>query len=249
MPDRQRARREIRGHRQGRSGRQGERVGEGERAGSQARPERQARHPPDAIADSPYTRARACTSHFPQPIHESSLAQANAIPDRKTTRVDRLPVTMSPAGRVRTFGVLAVAVVGAAAVSAAVAGGASAAHRLNGRYTTEIASTAFRSALRGTWRMTLRGGSYTFTFTGMTAKNVIISGGYTIAKGRITFKERSAACSSMTASGGCAPIMGCRGAGTYRFRLNGPTLSFVRVRDPRCAYRNIVLSGRFRRTR
>jgi hypothetical protein len=34
-------------------------------------------------------------------------------------------------------------------------------------------------------------GMYTFTFTGMTAKNVIISGRYSIAEGRITFKEMS----------------------------------------------------------
>ena len=95
----------------------------------------------------------------------------------------------------------------------------------------------------------MRGGVYTFTFTGMTAKNVIISGPYSIAEGRITFKEMSAACSSMHASGGCRPIMGCRGAGVYHFKRNGRALSFVRVRDPHCLYRPIVLSGRFRRTR
>jgi hypothetical protein len=87
-----------------------------------------------------------------------------------------------------------------------------------------------------------------FTFTGTTAKNVIVSGRYSIADGRITFREMSAACSSMKASG-CMPVMGCRGAGIYDFNRDGPTLSFVRVRDTRCRYRPIVLSGRFRRTR
>jgi hypothetical protein len=58
----------------------------------------------------------------------------------------------------------------------------------------------------------------------------------------------SAACSSMKASG-CMPVMGCRGAGIYDFKRDGRTLSFVRVGDPHCRYRPIVLSGRFRRTR
>lgn len=156
---------------------------------------------------------------------------------------------MSPAGRVRTLGVATVAVVGVAAAGVALAAGPSATDGLSGRYTTQIASTAFRGGLRGTWSLTLRGGVYTFTFTGMTAKNVIISGPYSIAEGRITFKEMSAACSSMHASGGCRPIMGCRGAGVYHFKRNGRALSFVRVRDPHCLYRPIVLSGRFRRTR
>ena len=156
---------------------------------------------------------------------------------------------MSPAGRVRTLGVATVAVVGVAAAGVALAAGPSATDGLSGRYTTQIASTAFRGGLRGTWRLTLRGGVYTFTFTGMTAKNVIISGPYSIAEGRITFNEMSAACSSMHASGGCRPIMGCRGAGVYHFKRNGRALSFVRVRDPHCLYRPIVLSGRFRRTR
>ena len=149
----------------------------------------------------------------------------------------------------RTLGVATVAVVGVAAAGAALAAGPSATDGLSGRYTTQIASTAFRGGLRGTWRLTLRGGGYTFTFTGMTAKNVIISGPYSVAEGRITFKEMSAACSSMQASGGCRPIMGCRGAGVYHFKRNGRALSFVRVRDPHCPYRPIVLSGRFRRTR
>jgi hypothetical protein len=51
---------------------------------------------------------------------------------------------------------------------------------------------------------------YTFTFNGMTAKNVIISGRYSIADDGITFKQMSAACSSMKVSG-CTPVMGCRG--------------------------------------
>ena len=155
---------------------------------------------------------------------------------------------MSPAGRVRTLGVAAVAVVGAAAAGVALAAGTSAAEGLSGRYTTEVASTAFRGGLRGAWTLTLRGGMYTFTFTGMTAKNVIISGRYSIAEGRITFKQMSAACSSMKVSG-CMPVMGCRGVGVYHFRRTDRTLSFVRVRDPHCLYRPIVFSERFRRTR
>jgi len=155
---------------------------------------------------------------------------------------------MSPAGRVRTLGVAAVAVVGVAPAGVALAAGTSAAEGLSGRYATDVASTAARGGLRGTWRLTLRGGTYTFTFTGMTAKNVIISGRYSIAARTITFKEISAACSSMKVSG-CMPVMSCRGVGVYHFRRTGRTLSFVRVRDPHCLYRPIVLSGRFRRTR
>ena len=146
------------------------------------------------------------------------------------------------------LGVAAVAVVGAASAGIALAAGTSAAEGLSGRYTTKVASTAFRGGLTGTWRLTLRGRMYTFTFTGMTAKNVIISGRYSIARGRITFKQMSAACSSMKASG-CMPVMSCRGVGVYHLRRIGRTLSFVRVRDPHCLYRPIVLSERFRRTR
>ena len=155
---------------------------------------------------------------------------------------------MSPAGRVRTLGVAAVAVVAAAAAGVALAAGPSAAEGLSGRYTTEVSSTALRGGLSGTWRLTLRGGMYTFRFTGMTAKNVILSGRYSITGGRIMFKEMSGACSSMKV-GGCVPVMGCRGVGVYRFKRAGRALSFVRVRDPRCRYRPIVLSGQFRRTR
>lgn len=156
---------------------------------------------------------------------------------------------MSPAGRVGTLGLAAVAVIGAAAVGVALAAGPSAAEHPSGRYTAEIASRALRGALSGTWRLTLRGGVYTFKFTGKTAKNVIISGRYSIVEARITFHEMSAVCSSMKASGGCVAIMDCRGAGVYHFKRNGRTLSFVRVRDPHCVYRPIVLSGRFRRAR
>ena len=96
---------------------------------------------------------------------------------------------MSPAGRARKLAVAAVAVVGAAAAGVALAAGPSAAEALSGRYTTEIASTAFRGGLSGTWQLTLRAGEYKFTFTGTTAKNVIVSGRYSIDEGRITFRE------------------------------------------------------------
>jgi hypothetical protein len=139
-------------------------------------------------------------------------------------------------------------VVAAAAAGVALAAGPSAVEGLSGRYTTEISSTALRGGLSGTWRLSLRGGIFTFRFTGNTAKKVILSGRYSITGGRITFKETSGACSSMKA-GGCVPVMGCRGVGVYRFKRAGRALSFVRVRDPRCPYRPIVLSGQFRRTR
>jgi hypothetical protein len=128
-----------------------------------------------------------------------------------------------------------------------MADGASNAHVVSGAYRSEVSSRAFGGAVNGRWTLTLRRGTYTFRFTGHTLKNVIISGRYSLMGERITFHERNAACSSQTASGGCAAILSCRGAGVYRFKLSGRELNFAKVRDPQCASRPMLLSGRFHR--
>ena len=124
---------------------------------------------------------------------------------------------------------------------------ASDAHVVSGAYQSEVSSRAFGGAVNGTWRLTLRRGIYTFRFTGHALKNVIISGHYSLTGGRITFHEKTAACSSQMASGGCAAILDCRGGGVYRFELSGRVTDFVKVRDPQCPSRPVVLSGRFHR--
>ncbi len=57
-----------------------------------------------------------------------------------------------------------------------MAAGASNAHVVSGAYRSEVSNSAVGGALNGRWRLALRGGTYTFRFTGHTLKNVIISG-------------------------------------------------------------------------
>jgi hypothetical protein len=130
---------------------------------------------------------------------------------------------------------------------AAGAPGASSAHVVSGAYQSEVSNSAFSGAVNGRWRLTLRGGTYTFRFTGHILKKVILTGRYSLMGRRITFHEKTAACSSQRASGGCAALLRCRGAGVYRVNLSGRELNFVKVSDPQCASRRIVLSGGFHR--
>ena len=128
-----------------------------------------------------------------------------------------------------------------------MAAGASNAHVVGGAYESKVSSSAFGGAVNGSWRLTLRGGTLHVQVTGHTLKNMILAGGYSLLGRRITLHEKTAACSSQTASGGCAPLLRCRGTGVYRFKLSGRDLNFVRVSDPQCASRRIVLSGPFHR--
>ena len=123
----------------------------------------------------------------------------------------------------------------------------SAAVGLSGAYKSDVTSTALQGALRGTWSLKLHSGAFVFTFTGSMLKNVIISGPYSVADGMVTFRSSSSACSSPSPSGGCAALAHCRGPGIYRFRLMNSVVNFVKVRDPNCLSRTIVLSGRFRK--
>jgi hypothetical protein len=121
--------------------------------------------------------------------------------------------------------------------------------KLNGAYRTHIDSEFESGALNGVWRLRLGNGAYTFNYTGRTFKNVIISGVYTVSSRRITFRDRSSACSEKSSSGGCQ-IFGCRKPATYRFTLIQKRLSFARLRDQNtdCEL-PVVLAGEFHRVR
>jgi hypothetical protein len=142
---------------------------------------------------------------------------------------------------------LAIPLVLVATVGGGLCGCGSAAVNPSGTYTSDVASSALQGTLSGTWRLKLHSGVYMLTFTGSTVKNVIITGPYSVADGILTFHAKSSACSSQAPSGGCVALMDCRGPGSYRFTVGDGVLSFVKVRDPTCLSRTIVLSGRFRK--
>jgi hypothetical protein len=121
-------------------------------------------------------------------------------------------------------------------------------HTLNGVYQTRVDSEFQSGALNGVWRLRLDNGAYTFNYTGKAAKNVIISGVYTTSARRITFRDHSAACSSMPGSGGCR-FFGCRSPATYTFTLTRKRLTFARVRDPNvnCELPVVLLASGFHR--
>jgi len=119
---------------------------------------------------------------------------------------------------------------------------------LNGIYQTRVDSEFQSGALNGGWKLRLDDGAYTFNHTGRSAKNVIISGVYKVAGRRITFKDRSAACSAKPGSGGCR-YLGCAHPGTYTFTRTREGLSFAKLRDPNtdCELPVVLLSGGFHR--
>ena len=103
-------------------------------------------------------------------------------------------------------------------------------HKLNGVHGTRVDSEFHSGALNGVWRLRLDNGAYTLRHTGKTSKNVIISGVYTTSGRRITFRDRSAACSARPGSGGCR-FLRCRRPAIYRFTLTNNKLALARVRD------------------
>ena len=102
---------------------------------------------------------------------------------------------------------------------------------LNGSYQTRVDSEFQSGALNGVWRLRLKTGAYTFNHTGGSSRNVIVSGVYAVSGRRVTFRDRSTACSAKPGSGGCR-FLGCRKPATYSFNLTRNRLTFVRVRDP-----------------
>ncbi len=118
---------------------------------------------------------------------------------------------------------------------------------LNGVYQTRVDSEFHSGALNGVWRLRLDNGAYTFNYTGKSSKNVIISGVYMATGRRITFRDRSTACSAKPGSGGCR-FLGCRNPATYTFTLTRRKLTFAIVRDPNtnCELSLVLLQG-FRR--
>jgi hypothetical protein len=121
-------------------------------------------------------------------------------------------------------------------------------HTLNGVYQTRVDSEFQSGALNGVWRLRLDHGAYTFNYTGKASKNVIISGVYMTSGRRITFRDHSAACSSMPGSGGCR-FFGCPRPATYTFMLTRQKLTFARVRDPNvnCELPVVPLASGFHR--
>lgn len=145
--------------------------------------------------------------------------------------------------------VLAALTTSACATAGALAPeGRDAPHRLKGTFQTRVDSEFHSGALNGVWRLRLDNGAYTFHHTGRSSKNVIISGVYMAGGRRITFRDRSAACSAKPGSGGCR-FLGCRSPGTYKFRVRRKTLTFARVRDPNrnCELPVVLLASWFHR--
>ena len=95
----------------------------------------------------------------------------------------------------------------------------------------------------------LQNSAYTCTHTGRIAKDVVTSGSYSVAAGRITLRQLQGACSAKSASNGCR-FMGCPGpgTGTYRFAKYGDKLTFTSVADS-CKSRRVVLAGSFHKVR
>jgi hypothetical protein len=121
--------------------------------------------------------------------------------------------------------------------------------QLNGVYRTRVVSGFQSGALNGVWRLRFANPAYTLNYTGMTSKNVIIAGVYTVSASRITFRDHGGACSAKRGSGGCQ-FLGCRHPATYTFTLAGNKLTFSRLRDPNtdCEL-PVVLAGEFYRVR
>jgi hypothetical protein len=101
---------------------------------------------------------------------------------------------------------------------------------LNGAYRTHVDSEFHSGALNGVWRLRLDDGTYTLRHTGKTSKNVIITGVYRTRGRRITFRDRSTACSARPGSGGCR-FLGCRRPAIYRLKLTQKKLALARLRD------------------
>jgi hypothetical protein len=121
-------------------------------------------------------------------------------------------------------------------------------NKLNGVYKTRVDSEFQSGALNGVWRLRLDNDAYTFNYTGKSSRNVIISGVYVVSGRRITFRDRSAACSAKPDSGGCR-FLGCRKPSTYTFTLTTKKLTFARVRDPNmnCELPVVLLASGFQR--
>lgn len=136
-------------------------------------------------------------------------------------------------GRLRASAVVALLVLIVSACATAGAGSSvvrDTPHKLNGVYRTRVDSEFHSGALNGVWRLRLDNGAYTLNYTGKTSKNVIIAGVYTISGRRITFRDRSTACSARPGSGGCR-FLGCRRPAIYTFTLTQSKLTLARLRD------------------
>lgn len=121
----------------------------------------------------------------------------------------------------RIHALLAAALTVLAMSSVALAAGG-----LSGTYTTTVKSPA---QLKGKWAITFaKAGSYTVTLNGET----LARGRYLSTATTVTFdRERGSSCT---------------GAGTYRWKRSGKTVTFAKKRESAsCQARALVLSHRF----
>jgi hypothetical protein len=125
----------------------------------------------------------------------------------------------------KRFAIVAVIVAGLALSSMALAAGT-----LSGTYETKVHSTALGGGLNGTWTIKFKRGTYTVSGPG----NTKFHAKYSIAGTKVTFKARSSS-------------NACHTAAIYKFKLNGKTLKFTKVRDsnPACVARQTILKGTF----
>jgi hypothetical protein len=101
---------------------------------------------------------------------------------------------------------------------------------LRGTYKTTITSTAAGGQLKGVWTIKFAKPSYTVSDNG----TVVLRGKYSIKGHAITFRDKSGPAA-------------CPGAGKYKFKKTGTTLTFTVVSDPKaaCLGRRTVLAGTF----
>jgi hypothetical protein len=101
----------------------------------------------------------------------------------------------------------------------------------SGTYKTMIVSNALKGELKGVWTIAFASGTYTVK----THSTVVVRGKYSIEGTKITFGHE-------TGAGACPAT------GTYAFHPSGQNLTFVRINDPKCAARSVVLGGSFTKT-
>jgi hypothetical protein len=101
----------------------------------------------------------------------------------------------------------------------------------SGTYKTLIVSNALKGELKGAWTIAFTSGTYTVE----THSTVVVRGKYSVEGTRITFGHE-------TGAGACPA------SGIYTFHPSGKKLTFVRINDPKCAARSVVLAGSFTET-
>jgi hypothetical protein len=115
----------------------------------------------------------------------------------------------------------------ALAIALLACASASAFTALSGTFTGTVSK---HGTFNGKWSLAFKGSGYTIARNGKT----LVVGKFTQRGSAITFADRSGAAA-------------CKDKGTYKYTLNGHTLTFKLVRDAKCPGRRVVLGVPFSR--